>query len=245
MKAKTPPIKNATIFSSNINDKKEMIIIIKDTDPENILTTKDSKKDIFILENLITKQPSIADKINPKIKQLIISSILIPNVPTGVFTVNTIDDAGPSIGIKNATQQNISNKLKLKITSIIVAKIDITKAAPQPTLNASLQILKIAIKSIIVKIIRLLKISQNIWGPTPIKRKMVNPELGIIKKDTISESIVAPKTFGNNKFLLKCLATKQIGIALIIYPATRISIIIVIAIPIPTATANNSRLLIL
>ena len=68
MKAKTPPIKNATIFSSSIDDKKEMIIIIKDTAPENILTTKDSKKDIFILENLITKQPSIADKINPKIK---------------------------------------------------------------------------------------------------------------------------------------------------------------------------------
>ena len=133
MKAKTPPIKNATIFSSSIDDKKEMIIIIKDTAPENILTTKDSKKDIFILRYLATKQISIIDKSNPNIKDIIIPLIYIFNCPTGVFTVD----------IPPATTYTIN----IKIISNMIATIDITRATLQLTLNAVLQIYKTATNS--------------------------------------------------------------------------------------------------
>jgi hypothetical protein len=67
MKIIPTPIKNAILFSANINNKKELypilnipeieeiMIIIKDTIPGNKLTIEVAKKDIFILRRLATK----------------------------------------------------------------------------------------------------------------------------------------------------------------------------------------------
>lgn len=55
MKATPTPIKNATLLFSNIDNKKEIIIIIKDTIPGNILAIRVLKKDIFILRSLAIK----------------------------------------------------------------------------------------------------------------------------------------------------------------------------------------------
>ena len=55
MKIIPAPIKNATLFSANINNKTEIIIIIKDTIPGSKLTIEVAKKDIFILRRLATK----------------------------------------------------------------------------------------------------------------------------------------------------------------------------------------------
>jgi hypothetical protein len=55
MKIITAPIKNATLFSANIYNKEEIMIIIKDTIPGNKLIIEVDKTDIFILRSLATK----------------------------------------------------------------------------------------------------------------------------------------------------------------------------------------------